>query len=184
MKHAPLLTRIILATYPRAFRREFGAEMAQAMADLRRHRGFGRGRTLAVLVNDVARTAPRMRWESLMSRTRLIALAVVLSIGLMAVAVGSPVFLVVIGAAVALLALLVRSGDRPIVASPERSGSWYPWVIAGAASFGVGFVILLVDGNELSSVGWTVWMLSWATGTVLAVFGLLLMASRHLHRRA
>lgn len=184
-RRRPLTARLVLAAYPRSFRRRYGDEVARSVVDLRRHGGVGRAALAARMALDVARSAPRMRWESLMSRrSRPLAIAVVLSVGLAALAVGSPVFVVVLGAVVVLLALLVRSGDRPIVADPGQTVRWHRWVVAGVAAFAVGFLILVVDGDELTSPGWAAWMLSWATGTVLVAFGLVLGAARLLHRPA
>jgi len=96
--------------------------------------------------------------------------------------VGSPAFVLVIGAAVALLALLARSADRPIVADPDHAARWLRWVLAGGAAFAIGLLILVIDGDELTSRGWAVWMLSWATGTVLVLFGAVLAFARLLQR--
>ena len=122
-----------------------------------------------------------------MSRIRFkpLAIAALLAVGLMAVVVGSPVFVVVIGAAVALLALLAllaRRADRPIVADPAATVRWRAWIGAGAGSFAIGFLILVIDGDELTSPGWTAWMLSWATGTVLVLFGAVLAFARLIQR--
>jgi hypothetical protein len=183
-RRRPFTARLLLAAYPRAFRRQFGDEVARAVADLRRHRRLGRWALLARLTVDVVRSAPKLRWESMMSRIRFrpLAVAMVLSVGLMAMLVGSGVYLAAIGAVVALLALVVRSADRPIVADPEVTARWHRWIAAGAVSFAIGFVILVIDGDELTTPGWAVWALSWATGVVLVVFGFVLAAA-HLLRR-
>ena len=87
-------------------------------------------------------------------------------------------------AVVAIAAILLRRGDRPIVANPTSTLHWYRWVIVGAVCFVAGGVVLAVDGPELTSAGWTVWMVTWTTGLVLALFGLVLLSSRLLHRPA
>ncbi len=183
------LGRLALLAFPRSFRREFGEDYLQTVADLRRHSGVG-GRPLALRIAfDVLRTAPAMRMETAMSKSNFkpIALTAVLAIGLFAVVAGSPAFGLAVGAAfglLVLLALFARAGNRPIVAEHRHAAHWYGWVAAGACSFALGFGVLAVDGPELSSVGWTVTMLSWATGVVLVVFGLVLVIGRLLNERA
>ena len=173
-------SRLVLFAYPKSFRREYGNEVLQSIADLRRHGGLGRPRRAARLVVDVVRTAPRMRMESVMSHARFkpFALAAVLAICVISVAVGSPSFLVSIAAALVALVMLARNGGRPIATDPAQTSKWYRWVVAGALSFAIGFGVLIVDGNELTSTGWSVWMLSWGTGTVLVLFGLILLLGR------
>jgi uncharacterized membrane protein len=183
MNRMPLAARLLLAAFPKAFRREFGDDIAQAVRDMRRHGGLGRWRVLARLTIDVVRTAPRMRWESLMSNARLTLIAGVISIGLIAAVVGHPMFIMLIVSVLALVALLIRKHDRPIAIEPESAVHWYRWVAAGAASFAAGFVVLFFDGNELTSAGWRIWMFSWATGLVLVVFGLILGFTALVNRR-
>ena len=90
-----------------------------------------------------------------------------------------------IGAAVALLALLARSADRPTVADPDGP---QPGGTAGSGPASDpstnGFLVLVIDGDELTSPGWTAWMLSWATGTVLVLFGAALAFARLLQHPA
>lgn len=184
MSRRRVVVRTVLMAYPRDFRSRYGGELARSIDDLRRHGGLGRGRLAARVAGDVVRSAPRMRMETLMARSRFkpIAITAVLSVGLMAAVVGSPAFLVVIAAAVALAAILVRTSDRPVVGDPALAGRWLRWVLAGAVAFAVGFVIVAVDGDELTSAWWTTLMITWATGTVLVVFGAVLGASRAVHR--
>ncbi|MGF1598412.1 MAG: hypothetical protein ACFCVK_16025 [Acidimicrobiales bacterium] len=113
-----------------------------------------------------------------------LAVAALLSVGVFTAVVGSPMFVVLILAAVALCALLARTGDRPIVTAPARTVHWYRWLIAGAAMFAVGLVSVTVDGPELTTIGWTVWILSWASAAVLGVFSVVLAISNLLRRPA
>jgi len=178
------LARMALWAYPRAFRRAYGDEILRSTTDLRTHGGRSRGAVRWLVVTDVARTAPRMRLESLMDNHRALALTGVVTVAVLAAVVGSPVLLLLVAAMVAAMAMMLRRGDRPIVTDPASTSHWYRWVAAGAVGFAVGFVVLAVDGDELTSAGWTVWMLSWTAGLVLVLFGLVLVAGRYLHRRA
>jgi hypothetical protein len=59
---------LLLATYPRGFRREYGGEMARVFADLCRERA-GRAslsRVWAAALADLALTAPRLRAEEIL----------------------------------------------------------------------------------------------------------------------
>lgn len=180
----PAVSRLVLVAYPKSFRRAYGDEVARSVDDLRRHDHVRGLRLWARLAGDVARTAPRMRLESLMSRSHAkpIAIAGLLVIAVMAAAIGSPVFLLLIAAVAGLLFLLTRSAGRPIATDAGLTHHWYRWLVAGAASFAAGFGILVVDGPELSEIGWTVWMLTFAGGVVLVLFGLVLGGSRLLAR--
>lgn len=108
---------------------------------------------------------------------RLAAVAALLSVALMAAVVGSPMLVVLVGAVAGLLVLLARTGRAPLLPAGHVS---HPlrWVVAGATGFGVGAGVLVVDGGELTSVGWTIWALSWAAATVLLCFGIVLAVSR------
>ncbi len=112
------------------------------------------------------------------------AIAAVLAVALIAAVVGSPMFVVLIGAIVALLAMYARSDGRSIATDPTQNANWYRWILAGVAAFAVGLVALITDGPELSEVGWTVWAFSWASAIVLVAFGLVLVVSRTFGRHA
>ncbi len=80
------LYALLLAAYPREFRREYGREMMLVFADRRREEASGRGARLRIwreALFDLMRTAPKERLESflggdgLMRVLRTIALAVV-----------------------------------------------------------------------------------------------------------
>jgi hypothetical protein len=117
-----------------------------------------------------------------MRNHKAVALTSVVAVAVFAALVGSPLLLLFIVAAIAFMAMLLRRGDQPIVANPTSTTRWYRWVVAGVASFAVGVVVLVIDGPELSSPGWATWMLSWAMGLVLVLFGFVLLSSRLLHR--
>lgn len=174
--------RLVLLAYPRSFRREFGDDVLQSIADLRRHAGISRLGLFRRIGIDVARTAPRMRVESLMKNHKPAFVAGVLSVGLFAALVGSPTFYLMIACLAVVLVVVARSGDRPIKGDPTQGAHWYRWLGAGAASFAVGVVAAVIDGPEFSEVGWTIWALSWSAAIVLAVYGLVLAATRSLHR--
>lgn len=174
--------RLVLLAYPRSFRRDFGDDLVQSVADMRRHGGMSRLALFGRVGIDVVRTAPRMRLESLMKNHKPLAVAAVLSIGLFAALVGSPSFYLMIACLAVVLVLVARTGDRPITGDPTRTAHWYRWVGAGAASFAVGLIAAMIDGPNFSEFGWTVWALSWAAAIVLAVYGLVLASTRYLHR--
>ena len=130
-------------------------------------------------------TAPRMRMEHLMSRGTTLAVVLLASVLGLAAAVGSPLALVGIIAIVGLLVLIARRHDRPIVATRSTTAHWYRWLVAGAASFAIGFGALVWDGDdELSEPVWAIWAASWAIGLVLVLFGAVLGTARLAGRHA
>ena len=179
------LYRMVLFAYPAPFRRRYGAEMTRTVRDLRRHRGTGRLALWARIGADVVTTAPRMRWENLMSKPTTISLTALLAVAVLAAAVGSPLLLLLVAAVVAVLVVLSRrSGrSRPAVAGPASTAGWYRWVGAGAASFAIGAAVLVVDGDELSEPVWLAWAASWVLGSVLVLFGLVLVSTRLVEGR-
>jgi len=174
--------RLILATYPRSFRREYGEEVLRTLADRRTHGGRPSGQVTRQFVVDAVRTAPRMRVEVLVNDHRALALTLPLAVAVVAALVGSPLLLLLLLAVVGAAAVLLRRGERPLVTDPGTTGRWYRWLGAGAAAFAVGAIVLVVDGPELSSPGWATWMGSWSLGLVLVLFSLVLLSSRLLHR--
>jgi hypothetical protein len=177
-------SRLVLRAYPRAFRRAYGDEITRSISDLRTHGHRSRASVLWLVAADTLRTAPRLRMESLMGNHRLVTFTAVLTVAVLAALVGSPLLLLVVAAVVALMAILIRRGDRPIVADATSAAHWYRWLAAGAGCAAIGGVVLVVDGPELSSVGWTIWMLSWTAALVLVLFGLVLASTRLFHRGA
>lgn len=64
------LFELMLAAYPREFRREYGSHMVQLFrdchrAETRKKRSFGIGRLWLSVLYDLARTAPREHWDNL-----------------------------------------------------------------------------------------------------------------------
>src|SRR5262249_27655633 len=110
----------------------------------------------------------------------VVALAAVI---VFAALVGSPVFVLLIAAPVALLAIMGRRHDRPIVSDTDTTRRWYRWLLAGAGGFAIGFFVLALEGDdELSEPTWAISMLSWAVGTILVLFGLVLAVAHLLSR--
>lgn len=177
------LYRVALLAYPASFRREYGEELTRSLHDLRRHGGMSRTRLCLRIAGDVALTAPQMRLEALMARNTTLAVTAVVAIAVLAAAVGSPIFVLAL-VPVALLAILGRHHDRPISADRPDAGHWQRWILAGAAFFLAGGAVLALNGNEeLSAVPWTVFALSWLTGTILVVYSLVVVVSQRLSRR-
>ena len=176
--------RLVLRAYPASFRRRYGDELVRSVQDLRRHRGMSRWRIALLVVVDLVRTAPRLRMEAVGNQgvaSVIIAAAVVL----LAAVVGSPVLPIVILGGVGLLALGLRRRDRSGVPGPIPPGRWYRCIGAGLASFLVGCAALVIDGDdELSEAVWSIWMLSWALGAVLVVYGVLVGGAVLIARRS
>jgi uncharacterized membrane protein len=125
-----------------------------------------------------------MRLEALMTRNKTLAVTAVAAIAVLAAAVGSPIFLLLILVPVALLAILGRRHNRPISADRPHTRRWQRWILAAVASFAVGGAVLALNGNqELSAVPWTVFALSWLTSAILLLYGLVLVLSQRLSRR-
>jgi hypothetical protein len=79
------LHRLVLFAYPAQFRRDFGAEMARLLIDRRRHEPCSEWQILLQETVDAVHAAPRMRWESPM--TRIVVLAVVGTVAIAAILV-------------------------------------------------------------------------------------------------
>ena len=122
----------MLLAYPPSFRSRYGPEMLRCMRDLRRHGGMGRGRLAAHVAADVLLTAPRMRMESLMTRT--IAITVALSVALLLALVFSPVALVLVPLALVAVVAAGRRQDRPIAADAPSPAHGRAHILAGLAS--------------------------------------------------
>jgi hypothetical protein len=176
--------RALLRAYPGEFRREYGGEMRRLLDDELRHGAGGSLRTSARLVSDVVRTAPRMRWESNMSRVILVSCAIALAV--ITFAIGSPILVLglLVIALLVYLAAVRNNPGRTITAPPERARGWYWWLLAAAGLVVAGFVVLAVDGDELSSIGWSLWMVTWGAAIVMAVIGIILGITHFAHRRS
>jgi len=177
--------RLVLLAYPRSFRRRYGDELTRTIEDLRRHGGVCGWRLGVRITGDVLSTAPRLRLESAMSRSRILVLAGVLVAALIAGFAGSPIFLLALVVVVALVLVGASRHDRPITADQPPLGRWSTWGIAGVISIAIGIVVAVsAGGEELSEPVWAVWALTWFAGIVLLVISLVLGAARLARRRA
>jgi hypothetical protein len=178
------LARITLYAYPRSFRDRFGAEYVQTIADLRRHDGHRSVRTARLLM-DALVTAPAMRWECLMNTTRVVLPVVTAVAAAAAVVIGAPFVALPLLVILAALVVAARRHDQPLAVETSRwAGRWVRWLVAGAGLFLLGLTVLAVDGDdELSTVAWAIWLLSWIAGGVVAAVGVGLGATRLLGQR-
>lgn len=162
----PLALRALLRAYPRSLRDEFGPDMAQLFADRRRHGGLGSRRLLIREALDCLRTAPRLHLED--SMTRNTALAVIVVVAFFGVTMAGGVGL--LPAIVLAVVLLALRRERPV--ADAAASRWWLWFVAAAAAVGVLFVVLAVDGDELTAVGWTLAYLSGNGAIVLTIVGI------------
>jgi hypothetical protein len=166
---------LVLRWYPKAFRKEYGAEMTQLFLDRRRHERASTARILAREVTDTAVAATTMRWRDPMSRVGW--LGVLMAVTIAAVLVfGPPMVLLLIGVAVIAGFLAMRRArvDQPI----DGSRRWLKWIVAGALAITPGVIIMATSDEELSELLWSLWALSTLTGIVLLVTGLSLVLAR------
>lgn len=160
------LYRLALLAYPARFRREYGDAMQQALRDQVSHDNRSTLWVLTRELTDVARTAPRMRWESPMTRVALIVLGVTLAIA--AVIAGGPLGVLVIAAVVAI-GLLVGAGRDRRVEATLRNRRWVPWAIVAVVGLGGAIAIAQLADGELSEVWWSVMALCGLVGIASAV---------------
>jgi hypothetical protein len=163
------LYRFVLRAYPARFRHEYGDAMRQVVRDQLVHDHRSAMRILAGELIDVARTAPRMRWESPMTRVVLILLGATAAIA--AVIATGPLSLVLIAAVVAL-GLLLRAGRDREVEAVLRDRRWMPWAAVAIVTLGAAVVIAQLADGELSEVWWTVMALCLLVGIATAVVAL------------
>jgi hypothetical protein len=172
------LYRLVLLAYPSQFRRGFGVEMVRLLIDRRRHEARSQWRMLLEETVDAAHAAPRMRWESPMSRIVILAV------------VGTAAIAAVLVAQLALIPLAVLglagwfAWGRPLqpITPAAASRRWLTWLIAGGVA--VAIAIPAVDGGELNALWWTVMMLTLLGGIGMAITGALLAASGRAQRLA
>ena len=179
------LARLTLLAYPRSFRRDFGADYLRTAADLQRYGTTGRARLAIRLVLDAATTAPAMRWETTMLRTKT---TLIVAVGLAAafsVLIGAPILALPLVAAFVALVLAARFHDRPIATeAAELARWWHVWIAAGVGCLLLGGSMLVTaDDGNLGSVAWTTWIVSWLSAAVFAAIGLGLAAMRFLAHR-
>lgn len=164
----------MLLAYPAAFRREYGAAMTQLMLDRRHLEGTPLLTLVLGEVLDVARTAPLMRWESPMNR--IVILAVGAAIAAAVVLAAGPVALAPIAAAALGVGSWWVRQNRPIApARSSRRGIF--WCAAGLTGIGVGILIPVIDGGELSEVRWTAMAASLLAGIGALVAGIIFAVS-------
>lgn len=164
------LHRLVLLAYPAQFRREFGAEMAALAVDRHRDEPCSEWRILLQETVDAAQAAPRLRWESPM--TRIVVIAVVGTAAIAAILVTQ---LVLIPLALMGLAAWFAWGRprRPIApATPPRR--WATWLLAGGAAIASAIAIPAIDGGELDEPWWALMVLALLAGIGMAITGALL----------
>ncbi len=170
--------RALLLLYPRAFRRDYGAEMLQ----LSREQHRDGARSWARLAADVVVTAPARHQEALRAMStpsKLVTAAIVTTIGIVAFAmVGGALFALILMLVLAwiLTALLRERGARP------TSGAWWKLATSGAGVFAVAFVVFALPWPDSwretvpGDVAWFVGFLMIVTSIVLVATGLLMGA--------
>ena len=174
-----LLVRVALLAYPRSFRREYGTEWTRTIADMRTHGHHHAGRVSGTVIAEALTTAVQMRWENLMKPTKTLLTVIAATVALAALVMGSEAIAVLVVALVVLVGLQFAGKDRPIAPTdPSITRHWYLWMAGAASAFLIGLGVLAVDGDDLTSAGWTTWMLSWAGAAILGFVGLGLGATR------
>lgn len=179
------LARLSLLAYPRAFRRVFGSSYLQCVADLEAHSGRSRLRIAGRLLGEALTTGPTMRWENLMSSSKLILTVIVTIAAAFGILLGSQIIALPLLAILGLLVIGARRHDQPIAVEAAAWGRrWYRWLGVAAVLFVMGFAMLLTsEDGELSSVAWAVWILSWLAAAITAAAGIGLGATRFVSQR-
>jgi hypothetical protein len=122
-----VVVRAALLAYPKEFRTDFGAEYARTVDDLVTH-GGRRGLNSALRIAVEALTVgPRMRWENLMSSTRIMLSAVVGFVALASLAAGSTAT-GILTASVIVLLLLQLAGRNRLIAPIEDVNPRSRWL--------------------------------------------------------
>jgi hypothetical protein len=167
MSATSLLQRLMLLAYPRSFRDQYGEEMLRTLRDLRRHGGMSRPRLALQVARDVVVTAPRLRIEALLTRTKVIAILSLAALAATLFIAGTSRFLLLILVPLALLAIVIHHHDRPIT-SGVQPAHWWRWGASGAALLGT----LIVAEGAGPDFDWFPWLGLW----FLALMGLALLA--------
>lgn len=63
----------------------------------------------------------------------------------------------------------------------EMTSHWYAWLGGAAALFAVGWIPLIIEGDDLTW-GWPIWVLGWLGAIVTGAVGLILLALRFVVR--
>jgi hypothetical protein len=178
--------RALLFLYPRRFRREYGALMAQLHRDQRRDQGR---RAWLTTLRDLFITVPTRNLEAFMSmspRGMLTAAAIATSLGFL-------VFASVGGAWGAILLMLLLAWILTAVlrgrgAIPSRS-LWWKLVVAGVSVFALAFVVFAPPWPQSwrdavpGDVAWSVGFIAFVTSMVLVATGLLTGLAQRAGRR-
>ena len=170
------LYRLALHAYPARFRREYGDAMQQTLRDQVAYEHRSALRVLTRELTDVARTAPRMRWESPMTRVVLIVLGATLAIA--AVIAGGPLWILAVAAVVGF-GLLVGAGRDRRVEATLHNRRWVPWAIVAVIGIGAAVAIAQLADGELSEVWWSVMALCGLVGIASAVVAALIAVTHH-----
>jgi len=180
------LDRLVLLAYPRSFRRDYGDEITRTVDDLRRHRGVRGWRLGLRITGDILATAPRLRLESAMTRSRVLpALAVVALVTLTAIVamvLGNAVVFLVPLAVVCVTIIVATRHDRPLAADEGRSHRWAPWAAGGVTAVGV--AIGAVAGEDAPEPLWALWAVSTLAGLTMGAIALVVGANQLLHHRS
>jgi hypothetical protein len=164
--------RVLLRCYPKSFLREYEGQMLQAYADRVQHDGTSSRRILLREISDAAIAATAMRWENMM--TRVVTIAVVFSLALLAALAAGPLPAIGILLVVALIAFGRARSQRPI----DGAGTWMKWVAFGAVALIPAVAILATSDEELSEILWSLMALSMLTGLTLLTTGLVVALSQ------
>jgi hypothetical protein len=172
---ASLVHRLVLRCYPATFRAEYGEAMSQLLRDQLRD-----GRPLWRLVCgealDVARVAPRMRWEHPMNRFVLTAFAVTTAIvaAVVAKVMLLPLALILLGA----WHVWGRELSGP-VAARSRSVRWLGIGVLGIIA---AIAIPAIDGGELNGFWWTISAATLLAGIATTVTGAMMALNSKARR--
>lgn len=162
----PATFRTLLRAYPRSFRDDFGPDMAQLFADRRRHGDLSKNRLVAREALDCLRTAPRLHLENPMTRNTFLVVLVAAAVLGFTLAGGPGL----IPALVLTVFLLGFRREHPIAGL--RASRWWTWFVAAAGAAALLFIVLAVDGDNLTPLGWTLAFLSGNGAMVLVLIGI------------
>ncbi len=188
------LYRRFVSLYPRSFRREYADDLVLAFSEQRHE--LGSTRCWLRTMRDLASTVPTQHIEVHMKRQSTQRVSSNVSIVFFALAVGSAMLAMIVGASLyALLmlvvcfvavaiALLVRRAAKPAIVL-EGSRSWKKFLIVGAGLLTL--IILAINfapnnDAELSEVGWSVMMLAFLLSFTLIGVGVVQAATHFSHQ--
>jgi hypothetical protein len=172
--------RGLLRVYPRAFRDEYGTDMALLFADQLRDEAAPRVWARGVV--DLAITIPARHLEAHMTRppnpiVPIVYAAISLTGLLFGVVVGSEpgtaVFGLVVAVAAGVLAFASWRRTRPVTAPGSATERWWQVVLAGGGLLGATIAVLTVVG-EVSEGWWAPTMLVLLAGILTTATGVIL----------